>query len=315
MHKGQRRPLNAFTLVELLVVIGVIALLISILLPTLSRARESAREVQCASNMRQMGLALFMYADAFKGMMPLDGADGDVNTVNAAIGTRSSPAPWLVYFGHGWDSPAYWWNAIPQYLSQKTYFEMMQDHENGIQPLPKQGAPHVFVCPSTTDAIGVTAAETDDGYFVMYGMIGNDTTTRHARKQFICYVYNSKLIDVNTQPRIRISQLKPSSEVVLFMEKRMNVGEATNALNAHYAQYDSRNGGNRLRSRTLNRLKGDWQRIASRHRNGANLLFADGHVAWFSAKDVLTPSTTTPSVDMNRYGSIVWNPKGPATLD
>jgi prepilin-type N-terminal cleavage/methylation domain-containing protein/prepilin-type processing-associated H-X9-DG protein len=58
---------RAFTLVELLVVIGIIALLISILLPTLSRARESAKNIACLSNMRQMGNAEVMYATGWKG--------------------------------------------------------------------------------------------------------------------------------------------------------------------------------------------------------------------------------------------------------
>ncbi|MDB5327897.1 MAG: hypothetical protein JWM57_3466 [Phycisphaerales bacterium] len=67
-----RRPQSAFTLVELLVVIGIIALLISILLPSLNRARRAAAAIQCSSNMRQIAMAMLQYTADNKGkLIPL----------------------------------------------------------------------------------------------------------------------------------------------------------------------------------------------------------------------------------------------------
>src|SRR5687767_3229086 len=78
-----RTSAKAFTLVELLFVIGIIAFLIALLMPTLRTARMAAEQTRCASNLRQIGLAIIMYADANRAWIPRD-----------ATNARPDRAPW-----------------------------------------------------------------------------------------------------------------------------------------------------------------------------------------------------------------------------
>jgi prepilin-type N-terminal cleavage/methylation domain-containing protein/prepilin-type processing-associated H-X9-DG protein len=65
-----QRQLQGFTLVELLVVIGIVALLIAILIPTLGTAREQAHRAGCLSNLRSLGHAMFQYAQRHRDQLP-----------------------------------------------------------------------------------------------------------------------------------------------------------------------------------------------------------------------------------------------------
>lgn len=118
---------RAFTLVELLVVIGIIALLISILLPSLSRARQSANQLACLANLRSIGSAIQMYANQSRDSLPIGTWDGVMD------GNTSSPR-----VGRGTDFKA-----------------LLQDVMTGsgaqYQDVTYQAQRHVFQCPDAQE--------------------------------------------------------------------------------------------------------------------------------------------------------------------
>ncbi|HEV7300342.1 MAG TPA: prepilin-type N-terminal cleavage/methylation domain-containing protein [Tepidisphaeraceae bacterium] len=90
---------NGFTLVELLVVIGIIALLISILLPALNKARDAAQRVTCASNMRQLAMVAKMYEVEYRGWLPAQACKADGSSDNALrVDNRSAVTQIIAHY-------------------------------------------------------------------------------------------------------------------------------------------------------------------------------------------------------------------------
>lgn len=120
-----------FTLIELLVVIAIIAILAGMLLPALSSARERARSAKCTGNLKQLGVAFWLYSDA-TGMMP------DFDTVIDKTNPEYSNTG-----GH-----RYWGEYIAPYLSKE------HAYENDLYDVTIKGGKSSFSCPTAYNKPG-----------------------------------------------------------------------------------------------------------------------------------------------------------------
>lgn len=204
-RRNSGRQILGFTLVELLVVIGIIAVLISILLPSLAKARQAALAVSCMSQQRQMGQALMLYAQGNQGVFPV-------------FSFQNDQPPKAV---HWW--PA-WYHLLHAELGGAPY----TDYDVPGRPFFGNNPPPIFNCPASSRDADVVLFWGVFAQHITYGVNGflwSEMYTTNATPPAPMWYHLSK-----------ISQVKNASECAYIME--MPVGSGANVLWTNFYGWD-----------------------------------------------------------------------------
>jgi prepilin-type processing-associated H-X9-DG protein/prepilin-type N-terminal cleavage/methylation domain-containing protein len=279
----ERRGRAAFTLVELLVVIGVIAVLIAVLLPALGRARMSAQSLACKSNLRQLVLATTFFANEHGGCLPHAYNNGSPRMQG-----------WNTRLGSRWefDEPMWGWeHALMKYMSRnKAIFRCPADNSGIVRYMWNDNTPNL---PAPPDSDNVAASYRINWSNEPYE--GNPSD------------YNNTIF---VAPHL--TQIRPASRAIIYFDGlgsyEDQVGVANNENFVSTKTWDPRynvmpiNAWN-VAYRRHSRDNLPINSAASLKRGLANYAFLDGHVETLAFSDTWAP------VGANPFGGT--NPKTP----
>jgi prepilin-type N-terminal cleavage/methylation domain-containing protein/prepilin-type processing-associated H-X9-DG protein len=205
------RQCSGFTLVELLVVIGIIALLIGILLPTLARARAAGNQVKCAANLRQIGQLIHMYASQDKGQH----------------------FPWGVAPPRGSGTAAYnerWYETLSVIMNPREKWDQTYN-----QPPPQPARPRVSAIFQDTDTVEGGSCHYTCNTRIMPEFGQSDLY----RRNYLGLGTTPSTID--DAPLKKLTQIKPSAETaVVWCSQQTSFAASTHPMLRYSAASTSR---------------------------------------------------------------------------
>jgi prepilin-type N-terminal cleavage/methylation domain-containing protein/prepilin-type processing-associated H-X9-DG protein len=268
-----RKNRRAFTLIELLVVVAIVALLISILLPSMVAARALAKSVQCKCNLKSIGLAMIFYQQR--------NHDSVVPSYN------------MVGWDRGADNPLDGWCAI-----------LGRDR---VMPASEKGSDTAFWCPDTKEAFGMSGGTIDPDGFQYWPVSSTDQTLQQGvtipERGFNKIIRCSYWINANNP----IGTTKATAENDKYYTASVGYS-ATDGTMIRPTKADAFKktasliavtDGVYAGQQSATRIGEDKRRVAYRHRGPTtNALFADGHVG--SIRNDRFPHATSSKIPLEQ---------------
>ncbi len=321
MRSCSHRPMpirtkTGFTLVELLVVIGIIAVLIAILLPTLNRAREAGRRVQCLSNLRTLGQATIMFTTENGGYMPGAGGtsplyfdptkSGKGNYTTAATSPTDS-ADWIAWQrridpitgrnNSGASDLNITYSGLAKYLGVKAKVHATTADANGVS----EKLESIYRCPSdnleSRDRNSIDNNGGRGAYRYSYSLNQALRVNTNRQPQNISWAapggapagYDGRYNRVWGRFNGKISSVKNPGSIVMFVcedEGSLDDGVFsinpyawnTNLINAVSSRHEARRKQVKGNAALSNEVNQDAM---------GNVCFADGHAEFFSRVDAM----------------------------
>jgi prepilin-type N-terminal cleavage/methylation domain-containing protein len=244
---------GGFTLVELLVVIGIIAVLVSILLPTLARARESAARTQCLSNLRQINVMLVMYGNMHRGQIPL--GFNNNGTGACAYGNCN----FLSKKATGTDADA---GTSSRLVGLGLLFRVriLKEGEGRVMYCPSVGDQDLYYSYNTAgNPWPPSAGQTRTPYSARPSYNSDPSSTAHAPEIAVCWLNKGTFMPVKpTWPGMTIPNPPESSRAEMFNLTKMKGRAMVCDIN------------------TVDPNAGMPDRVLAVHKKGINVLYASG---------------------------------------
>jgi prepilin-type N-terminal cleavage/methylation domain-containing protein/prepilin-type processing-associated H-X9-DG protein len=292
VNTGEKR---AFTLIELLVVIAIIAILAAMLLPALAAAKKKAQKISCLNELRQWGIAIQLYGNDAGDWIPREGTDStgqyapDTNN-NGTTGAAPYPDQGSVFDQYAW------FTILPQLVADHPlgfYSTNTTGSFQGRYPFPGNGKGKLWVCPSAEVAgneifgAGSTYGSGGKFGFFMYCMNSDLKATSPIGSSY------SKL----PYPQMpKMTAIHQPTATVLLTEVAFSP-----TLENYMAGGDNDRNGIYPSARSY--------RFTRRHNGGGNIVFLDGHAAYFARSYITNgaPNDSGANRAEKDNPDVIWN--------